>query len=89
MQDLIDEQISEGGVGGWLSLPKEVFKIRDTVRIAGVRGLRISGQAPVATELNWLGPSDRSMFDIDCCQDVLLEDFSIGVGAGKNWLAAA
>jgi hypothetical protein len=89
LQDLIDDQISEGGIGGGLSLPKAIFEVHDTIRIASVRGFKLSGQAPLATDLRWLGPADRPMFDIDCCQDILLEDFSISVGAGKKLLAAA
>jgi hypothetical protein len=82
-------QISEGGIGGGLSLPKAVFEVHDTIRIASVRGFKLGGHAPLATDLRWLGPADRTMFDIDRCQDILLEDFSISVGAGKQLLAAA
>lgn len=89
LQDHIDEQISDGGIGGSLTLPKGVLEIEDTIRIASVRGFRLSGQAPLATELRWVGPDDRPMFDIDRCQHVLLEDFSISVGANTNLLAAA
>jgi hypothetical protein len=89
LQDLFDAQISEGGIGGGLRLPKAVVEIHDTLRIASVRGFRFGGQAPVATELRWLGPEDRPLFDIDRCQDILLEDFSIAVPAGKKLLAAA
>jgi hypothetical protein len=89
MQSLIDRQISDGGIGGGIALPKGVLDVYDTLRIASVRGLTIGGEAPLATELRWLGPPDLPMFDIDCCQDVLLENFSIAVGAGKKLLAAA
>jgi hypothetical protein len=88
LQDLIEGQISEGGVGGGLSLPKAVVDVYDTLRIASVRGFTFSGQAPLATELRWLGPDDRPMFDIDRCQDVLLENFSIVVGPRTKLLAA-
>lgn len=89
LQDLIDGQISNGGVGGALSLPTGVFDVDDTLRIASVRGFRLTGQAPWATELRWVGAADRPMFDTDRCEDVLLEHFSIMIGDGKQLLAAA
>jgi hypothetical protein len=89
LQDLIDAQISEGGIGGRVGLPKGIVEIDETIRIASVRGFTLSGQAPMATELRWHGPPDRPMFDIDRCLDILLEDFSISVGADTTLLAAA
>jgi hypothetical protein len=89
VQDLIESQISKGGIGGAVSLPKGVFEIDDTLTIASVRGLRFGGESPWATELRWVGPPDRPMFDIDRSTDILLEHFSITVGAGKELLAAA
>jgi hypothetical protein len=89
VQDLIEGQISNGGIGGAVSLPKGVFEIDDTLTIASVRGLRFSGESPWATELRWVGPADRPMFDIDRSTDILLEHFSITVGAGRELPAAA
>jgi len=89
LQDLIEGQISKRGIGSGVSLPKGVFEIDDTLTIASVRGLRFGGQSPWATELRWVGPADRPMFDIDRSEDILLEHFSITVGAGKKLLAAA
>jgi hypothetical protein len=85
---LIDAQIHAGGIGGQVVLPARI-EVPSTVRIAGVRGLRISGAAPVASELLWAGPSETPMFDVDCCQDVLFEHFSISVDKGKTLAAAA
>jgi hypothetical protein len=89
LQALIESQISKGGVGGGVLLPKGVFEVDDTLTIASVRGLRFSGQSPWATELRWVGPDDRPMFEIDRSEDILLEHFSISVGTGKTLLAAA
>jgi hypothetical protein len=89
VQDLIEAQISRGGIGGWVLLPKGVFEIEDTLTIASVRGLRFGGQSPWATELRWVGRDDRPLFDVDRSQDILLEHFSITVGRGKKLLAAA
>jgi hypothetical protein len=89
LQDLIESQISKGGVGGGVLLPKGVFEIADTLTIASVRGLRFGGQSPWATELRWVGRDDQPMFDIDRSEDILLEHFSITVGPGKRLLAAA
>jgi len=89
VQELIEGQISKGGIGGGVSLPKGLFEIDDTLTIASVRGLRFGGQSPWATELRWVGPADRPMFDIDRSADILLEHFSITVGAGRELLAAA
>jgi hypothetical protein len=89
VQDLIDAQIGADGVGGRVLLPRKVFQVRETIRIAGVRGLKITGQAPAATDLRWFGPSDVPMFDIDRCQDIVVEDLSITVGADAMLIAAA
>jgi hypothetical protein len=88
LQDLIDGQISDR-VGGGLSLPKGVVDIDDTLKIVSVLGFTFGGQAPLATQLRWVGPNDRPMFLLDRCQDILLEDFSISVGDEKELLAAA
>jgi hypothetical protein len=88
LQDLIDAQISDGR-GGAVSLPKRVFDVDETLRIENVRGFKFAGQAPLATELQWQGRDDCPMFILDRCQDILLEDFSVTVGAGKGMAAAA
>jgi hypothetical protein len=89
VQELIDAQIGADGVGGRVLLPRKVFQVHETIRIAGVRGLKITGQAPAATDLRWFGPSDVPMFDIDRCQDIVVEDLSITVGADAMLIAAA
>jgi hypothetical protein len=89
LQQRIDEQIDEKRVGGGLSLPKGVVDVSDTLKIVNVRGFRFGGEAPLATQLRWVGPADQPMFLLDRCLDVLLEDFSIIVGGGKELLAAA
>jgi hypothetical protein len=89
LQQRIDEQIDENRVGGGLSLPKGVVDVSETLKIVNVRGFRFGGEAPLATQLRWLGPADQPMFLLDRCLDVLLEDFSIIVGGGKELLAAA
>jgi hypothetical protein len=88
LHELIDREIRVGGIGGQVLLPS-VLEVRETVRVAGVRGLRISGLAPLASELVWNGPADIPMFDIDCCQDIFLEHFSISIAPGTTLLAAA
>jgi hypothetical protein len=89
LQALIDAQISEGGTGGGVLLSKGVLEVRETLRIASVRGFRFGGQAPWATELRWLGPDDTPLFDIDRCEDFLLEDFSISIASESKLVAAA
>jgi hypothetical protein len=61
LQSLIDGQISKGGIGGRLVLPKRAFDIDETVHIASVRGLQVVGEGPWATELRWQVPSDTPM----------------------------
>jgi hypothetical protein len=89
LQALIDAQIDNHRIGGGVSLPKGVVDVSETIRIVNVHGFKFGGQAPRATELRWLGPPDVPLFLLDRCHDILLEDFSIIVGDGKELLAAA
>jgi len=63
-------------------LPKGIVDVLETLRIENVRGFRFGRQAPLAT-------GDSPLLILDRCQNILLEDFSTAVGAGRKLMAAA
>ncbi len=79
--DAIDVATSAGGIGDIVEIPKGTITISDTIRIAGVRGLRLVGHGRYATVLQWTGDDDRPMFEFDQTAECGLDDVTIDIAA--------
>jgi hypothetical protein len=81
LQAQIDAEITDGGIGGIVDVPRGEIEVTETINVQQVRGLVIRGQGAVATELVWAGPPDVPMFWFNRTQGCFIERVSIRPGS--------